>query len=185
MITKFKLFESDKPDIFDIVQKDDSIELQKYLENGGDPNIRTDNNMFSLLDWIVIHNSYNCARELLEYGVDIDVCAFIDAILEKKTIMIEILYDAVNINDVCEKTHITPLLAATYIKSESLIKRMIDDGAEWIYKAPKNIFIIKKDEDFLDVLKRNSFSIYQNIIEKYPEKYEKYLKEKRIRQFNI
>jgi len=185
MITKFKLFEKQERDIFTYILEDDHIELRKYLQNGGNPNLKTSNGMFTLVEWINIHNAVKCAQIIVESDIDINVNILIDAILEKRMNMIDIFYDSININDIDDRTFLSPLLAASYMSLENLIIKLIEDGADWNYQTPKNIFIIRKTQDFLDVLKKSSTSIYYYIIDNYPEKYENYLRNKEIKKFKI
>ena len=154
------------------------IELVKrYVYGGGDVNL-IDDDGWSLL---MFASSYEVVEVLVEQGADVNY-------RNTKTDA-SVLYIAVYNFEDLESIELLLKNDATSNNDENLLIEAVSSG------NPELIYLLINDanwnnvnddnETFLDILEYNHSELHDEIIEKYPEKYEKYLKIKKSKEFNL
>ena len=193
-LEKYKLFEnneetfSEKELAFAIIQND-YRKIQRYIDSGGDVNLIC--LKYSLLERAINQNKYKIAKMLLDNGAIINNDEIIFESLKSKPKMLKYLIkhdiDVNKKNDNYYKQ--TPLIyLSLYTVTNKLqkMKLLIDADADW------NI-LDSSGKDFIFYLHK---PLLNNLKKTYPEKYENYLKlkdkylrdflkNKKIKDFNV
>jgi len=190
----YKLFESNnKFVIFDLIDNNDIDGINNYIKNGGDINVLDINMMtspsgssmkfYSQIPLIhaVISDKIDIIRLLIKNGVDINkknqetdtalnkACEF--DLFEITKLLLENGADINTVNRFGE----TPLLWTLDSNNDDLLILLIKNNVDW-----------ESDEGFIYEIEKNNNKKLINIVKKYSKtKYENYLKNKKINDFNL
>ena len=182
MITNFKLFENLNSDLYPKVLSNDIKYIKNYIKNGGDINFLFINNE-TLLTTAVIYGFEEMVDFLIENGADLNtqdyrkktlinrLCS--SELINNSEIMIQKLIDAgANLN-IVDNYGSSALIIAAINDDFKIIEMLIE--TDWNIKN-------KNNKDFLQLV---LYKYKNNIIKIYPEKYQTYLMNKTLDNFNI
>ena len=176
MYEEYKMF-GDGIDIYNYISGLEEGNVAQYIKDGKDLEVKM--GAYNPLSYSVIFGNRKITEMLLKAGVDPNSAdyenktALFTAVKDQKIKTTELLLKYGADPNIQKKYRLVTPLMITY--NLSLISLMIKYGADW------NI-VEHNGYDFLELLpskKRNE------IIKKFPEKYDEYLKKKKIREFNI
>ena len=156
-----KLFEQNTPKIgiFNAIRYLKISEIKIYLDAGGEVNIQNSAGRTPLMN--VVHVAKGSQSKII------------------KVIRLLVKYGAdLDIQDVEGNTAL--IFSAMKMKYD-VMHELIDLGAEWYIKDNIKYDFIDYLEDFDDA----SIRIFNELIEKYPDKYKDYLLKKQVDQFNL
>jgi len=180
------------------LSEDYILKIVKYLvENGANINHIT-NVKDNALNWSVFHELYNVSKYLIENGINIDnqdiygSSPLMTTSVEGAYKIIDLLINnGCNVNLVDDKNQTALHIVSKYYKSynnetkyKKSILRLLESDIDWNIEDETN-------KDFLDYLQPNSIypdynsNLINEIKEKFPEKYKKYIREKEAKKFNI